>query len=59
MRLRRENKQDRIVEGEVRNAAWRKLSPQEQLAEIDRRLGKGVGAKRQRKILAERLGNNG
>lgn len=35
-------------EGVERNAAWRSLSPAEQLADLNRRLGKGVGAKRQR-----------
>lgn len=34
-----------------REAAWRRLSPQQQLEELDRRLGKGLGAKRQRERL--------
>lgn len=38
-----------------RNAAWSRLSPIEQLAALDRRLGKGIGAKRQRAIIAARL----
>lgn len=38
----------RIEEGIERNAEWRALSTAEQLASLDRRLGKGVGAKRQR-----------
>mgnify|MGYP001594663661 CR=1 FL=1 len=28
--------------------AWRKLSPVEQISELDKRLGKGVGASKQR-----------
>lgn len=39
------------IEGEVRNEAWRKLTTSEKLADLDRRLGKGIGARRQRKIL--------
>jgi hypothetical protein len=41
-------REQRRVEGEERNAAWRELTPQEQLASLDTRLGKGIGAKRQR-----------
>lgn len=39
------------IEGDVRNEAWRRLTTSEKLADLDRRLGKGVGARRQRKIL--------
>lgn len=35
-------------EGEVRNAVWAELSTVEKLRSLDRRLGKGVGARRQR-----------
>lgn len=35
-----------------RNAAWAELSPLKQLADLDRRLGKGVGARKQRARLA-------
>jgi hypothetical protein len=45
------HKEQRRIEGEVRNEAWRKLSTSEKLADLDRRLGKGVGARRQRKLL--------
>lgn len=40
------------TEAAERNAAWSELSPQKQLAELDRRLGTNVGAKRQRARLA-------
>lgn len=33
-------------------AAWRALKPAQQRAELDRRLGKGTGAKRQRARIA-------
>lgn len=39
------------IEGEVRNEAWAKLTPEQKLADLDRRLGKDVGARRQRKLL--------
>lgn len=44
----------RIIEGDARNEAWRALSPQLQLSELDRRLGKGQGARRQRAKLADK-----
>lgn len=40
------------AEASERNDAWAELSPAKQLAELDRRLGKGVGARRQRARLA-------
>lgn len=39
-------------EGEERQAAWSKLTPQQQLDALDRRLGKDVGATKQRARLA-------
>jgi hypothetical protein len=39
----------------VRNAVWRKLSPRQQLAELDRRLGEGIGATKQRAKIAAKL----
>lgn len=45
----------RKLEGDARNAAWRALSATEQLKDLDRRLGTGVGAKRQRTKLASAL----
>jgi len=40
------------AEATERNASWSELSTQKQLAELDRRLGKGVGARKQRARLA-------
>ena len=40
---------------EERVEAWRALSPQEQLAVIDKRLGEGVGAKKERAAIAKRI----
>jgi uncharacterized protein YerC len=42
-------------EGAARNAAWRELSTRAQIDSLDRRLGTGKGAKRQRTILYRRL----
>ncbi len=39
-----------------RLAVWQKLSSTEQLAALDRRLGKGVGATKQRKRLEAAVG---
>ncbi len=41
-------KQERLDEITSRREAWQSLSPQKQLAELDRRLGVGVGAGKQR-----------
>jgi hypothetical protein len=40
------------AEAVERNEAWAGLPAQKQLAELDRRLGKGVGARKQRARLA-------
>jgi hypothetical protein len=45
---RRQPAKEAIAE---RLAAWQKLSPTEQLDALDRRLGKGKGAAKQRKRL--------
>ena len=44
-------RRERAEEGAVRNAAWAALSVAEKLASLDRRLGKGMGAVRQRRLL--------
>lgn len=43
----------KCTEGAARNDAWRSLTPAQQIASLDGRLGKGRGAKRQRAKLAE------
>lgn len=45
------SRQQRRDEGEERNQEWRSLSKEQQIASLDRRLGKGIGATRQRKKL--------
>ena len=40
-------KQIKQTEAIVRNEAWAKLTPEQQLASLDERLGKGIGAKKQ------------
>lgn len=54
MRIRRDfaTVQLRKKEGAARNEAWAGLTPHQKLASLDARLGKGVGAKRQRALLA-------
>lgn len=47
------NLQHRREEAVVRQAEWAKLSPAEQVAELDRRLGMGIGAVKQRARLAK------
>jgi hypothetical protein len=41
-------KEQRRTEAAYRTANWQKLSPQEQLVQLDARLGEGIGAKKQR-----------
>ena len=43
------DKETKRLEAEVRNEDWASLSPKKQLASLDRRLGKGVGAKKDQK----------
>ena len=40
-----------------RNKAWAQLTPEQQLEDLDRRLGKGVGAKKQRARIQYRIDN--
>lgn len=49
--LRKEEEAERL-------AFWRGLSPSQQLADLDRRLGKGIGARRQRKLIGAKLYEN-
>ena len=39
---------DKQKEAIERNEAWAQLTPEQQLADLDRRLGKDIGAKKQR-----------
>ena len=45
--------EERRREGEKRNEAWRSLSPMEQLRQLDKRLGHGLGASKQREKLGD------
>ena len=49
------NRANRQKEALERDAFWAKLSPQEQLAALDKRLGKGVGAEKQRAKIQARI----
>ena len=49
------NKELRKKEAAERNARWSSLTPSEKLASLDSRLGTGVGATRQRKLLAAEM----
>ena len=50
-------KQIKETEAIVRNEAWAKLTPEQQLADLDRRLGKDVGAKKQRARIQYKIDN--
>lgn len=48
-------KEAKKAEAKARNAAWAKLSPIEQLASLNKRLGNGVGAVKQRNRIKKLL----
>ena len=48
---------DKQTEAIVRNEAWAKLTYEQQLADLDRRLGKGIGAKKQRARIQNKIDN--
>ena len=50
-------KQIKQTEAVVRNEAWVKLTYEQQLADLDRRLGKGIGAKKQRARIQYKIDN--
>ena len=50
-------KQIKQTEAAVRNEAWAKLTYEQQLADLDRRLGKGIGAKKQRARIQYKIDN--
>ena len=48
---------DKQREAVERNETWAKLTYEQQLADLDRRLGKGIGAKKQRARIQYRVDN--
>ena len=50
-------KQIKQTEAILRNEAWAKLTPEQQLASLDERLGKDVGAKKQRARIQYKIAN--
>ena len=50
-------KQTKQTEAIVRNEAWAKLTYEQQLADLDKRLGKGIGAKKQRARIQYKIDN--
>ena len=47
----------KVQEAFDRNKAWAQLTPEQQLEDLDRRLGKGVGDKKQRARIQYRVDN--
>jgi hypothetical protein len=47
--------EQKVKEGIERNAFWQSLTPAEQMRNLDSRLGKGIGAVRQRAMIAKRM----
>ena len=52
-----QNKETRHKGATIRNEAWAKLTPEQQLASLDERLGKGIGAKKQRARIQCKIDN--
>ena len=50
-------KQIKETEAKVRNEAWAQLTPEQQIADLDRRLGKDIGAKKQRARIQYKIDN--
>ena len=48
---------DKQREAIERNEIWAKLTYEQQLADLDRRLGKGIGAKKQRAKIQYKIDN--
>lgn len=57
MRDNRDRRTKRQQDAIDRNEAFQLLSPKEQLAHLDKKLGKGVGASRQRRRIAREMDN--
>lgn len=53
--VRHARKAGSVAENNRKAAEWAELSPSQQLAALDRRLGKGVGARKQRARIAAKL----
>ena len=47
----------KVQEAIERNNRWAQLTPEQQLEDLDRRLGKGIGAKKQRARIQYRINN--
>lgn len=50
-----DRKEKKHEEAQVRNDGWASLTPQQQLDALDSRLGKGVGAVKQRAKLQSKI----
>lgn len=50
-----QEKATRRIEHEERLKVWQSLTPKQQLAQLDKRLGKGVGASKQRIKIQEAM----
>ena len=48
---------DKQKEAIERNEAWAQLTPEQQIADLDRRLGNGIGAKKQRARIQNKISN--
>ena len=48
---------DKQKEAIERNEAWVQLTPEQQIADLDRRLGKDIGAKKQRARIQYKIDN--
>lgn len=57
--MRKARNRDRVarrrMEAEERQTWWAKLTPEKQLRDLDKRLGRGKGAEKQRKRIAEAM----
>ena len=52
-----QNKEFKNKEAIERNNYWTSLTPQQQLESLDTRLGKGIGAKKQRAKIQAKINN--
>ena len=52
-----QNKETRHKGATIRNEAWAKLTYEQQLEDLDKRLGKGIGAKKQRTRIQYKINN--